>query len=312
MSRLLRVGLPQRRYYSSSMEALDAWISSPKELTLKDTFSIERVSDLFITLPTRDGSTSPYHPPIPKSKLGYGSHLAFFHPRNPQSSLREDGTDNDFCPPSPFTRRMWAGGSMSWNSAEPLLVGDSAVSHSTIASVDKKGFDKGGPMVFVKQKIEITKTGKTQPSVVEERRRAAVYCSIPPRLTRFSVPGLPPTADFQFTFTPSIVTLFRYSALTFNGHYIHLDKDYAQLKEGYPERLVHGPLTALMLLEITQLQRPKGKIANFEYRARNPVIVNKPMTIAGVWIDVDTASLWCVNDQGVVGMTGTVQFVRSK
>jgi hydroxyacyl-ACP dehydratase HTD2-like protein with hotdog domain len=136
------------------------------------------------------------------------------------------------------------------------------------------------------------------------------------------VKGIPPAADFTFTFTPSLTTLFRFSALTFNGHHIHLDKDYAQLKEGYPgqfllnaepwlnssaERLVHGPLTALMLLETTMLQKPGAHFAHFEYRARNPMVVGRAMTIAGVWNDERNVTLWVVNDEGVVGMTGEIQ-----
>ncbi|KAJ6561075.1 hypothetical protein DFH09DRAFT_502476 [Mycena vulgaris] len=302
-----------RRYSTSSAlsqrdtEALDNWIASPKQLVLRDTFSVERFSDLFITLPTRDGSRAPYHAPKLSAPLGYGSHLAFFHPRSPESDLRPDGTDADFCPPKPFTRRMWAGGRMSWDVQNPLLVGESAVSTSTVDSVEKKGFEKGTPMVFVNQKIEVTMLGKRQSSVVEERAHVYLAESLAVNKVPRDVKGIPATADFTFTFTPTIVTLFRFSALTFNGHHIHLDKDYAQLKEGYPERLVHGPLTALMLLEVAMLQKPTARIASFEYRARNPVIVNQPMTIAGVWEDEHKATLWSMNNEGVVGMTGSIQ-----
>ncbi|KAJ7740942.1 hypothetical protein DFH07DRAFT_838540 [Mycena maculata] len=291
-----------RRFSTSSLSrSLDNWIASPKQLLLKDTFSLERLSDLYITLPTR----TPYHPPKLSSPLGYGSHLAFFHPRNPERDLRPDGTDADFCPPKPWTRRMWAGGRMAWDAENPLLVGERAVSTSTIESVAKKA-----SMLFVNQKIEITMAGRTRPSVVEERSH--VYLAESAAVNTRDVKGLPPTPDFSFTFTPSLTTLFRFSALTFNAHHIHLDKDYAQLKEGYPERLVHGPLTALLLLETTMLQNPTAKIAHFEYRARNPVIVNRPMTIAGAWDDEQTATLWCVNDEGVVGMSGSVKLLSPK
>lgn len=173
----------QRRLSTSSLsrldtKALDDWIASPKQLVLRDTFSVERLSDLYITLPTRDGSRSPYHAPKLSAPLGYGSHLAFFHPRNPESDLRADGTDADFCPPKPLTRRMWAGGRMSWDAENPLLVGASAVSTSTVESVEKKGFEKGSPMIFVNQKIEVTMNGKTRPSVVEERSHVYLADSV--------------------------------------------------------------------------------------------------------------------------------------
>ncbi|KAJ6474692.1 hypothetical protein C8R47DRAFT_1179251 [Mycena vitilis] len=320
MSKSLRSVKPfrlvQRRLYSTpsntlDIDALDRWIASPKQLVLEDTFSLERLSDLYITLPTRDGSRTPYAPPKRDARLGFGSHLAFFHPRNAEKYLRPDGTDADFCPPS-LARRMWAGGSMTWDARNPLRAGKSATSVLTIHSVEKKGFDEGRPMVFVKQKIEITLEGHSSPSVVEERSHVYISDSVAVNKTprEGESNGIPATADFTFNFTPNLTTLFRFSALTFNGHYIHLDKDYAQLQEGYPERLVHGPLTALMLLETTMLQRPKAHFARFEYRARNPIIVNQPVTIAGVWTDRHHASLWCVNNQGVVGMTGSVQLAK--
>ncbi|KAF8166627.1 hypothetical protein K438DRAFT_1685540 [Mycena galopus ATCC 62051] len=320
--RLRALRLVQRRPYSTApqpkilsqpeTQALDDWIASPKQLVLQDSFTFDRLSDLYITLPTRDGTRgTPYKAPEIHAPLSYGAHLAFFHPRTPESKLRADGTDADFCPPPPLTRRMWAGGRMTWNPLNPLLVGDRAVSTSTVDSVDKKGFDTGSPMVFVKQKIEITREGQTAPSVVEERSHVYIAESVAVSKVPRAVKGIPPTTDFSFSFTPSLTTLFRFSALTFNGHYIHLDQDYAQSKEGYPERLVHGPLTALMLLETTLLQKPNAKFARFEYRARNPIIVNRPMTIAGLWNDEHSVSLWVINDEGVVGMTGEIQLASN-
>ncbi|KAF7309507.1 Pectin lyase-like protein [Mycena indigotica] len=292
----------RRRLLSTA--ALDHWISVPKQVTLRDTFSLEKLSDLYITLPTRDGSRgNAYAPPTLSSSLGSGAHLAFFHPRNPETALRPDGTDAEFCPPG-FERRMWAGGRMSWNVQKPLLAGASATSVSTIGAVEKKGFDKGSPMVFVKQKIEITMDGHESPSVVEERSHVYLPGPLPPTKSPRKVEDLPSKADFSFTFTPTLSTLFRFSALTFNGHHIHLDKDYAR-SEGYPERLVHGPLTALMLLETTMMHTANASIANFEYRARNPIIVNRPMTICGAWTSGQkSVILWAVDGEGVVGMTG--------
>ncbi|KAJ6607024.1 hypothetical protein B0H10DRAFT_2308442 [Mycena sp. CBHHK59/15] len=308
------LSLSRRRSYSSSpnrvrfnIQALDDWMASPKQLVLKDTFSPERLSDLFITLPTRDGSRRPYKESRLSEMLGYGSHLAFFHPRTPENLLRPDGTDADFCPPEPFTRRMWAGGRMSWDSQNPLLVGERAISTSRVDSVEKKAFDKGNPMVFVIRKLNLLLWKRGPMSILPI---PLLLVELLEMTHRPPVKDVPPAADFSFTFTPSLTTLFRFSALTFNGHHIHLDKDYAQLKEGYPERLVHGPLTALMLLETTMFHTPTAKIAHFEYRARNPVIVNHPITINGAWNDEHTASLWCVNEEGVVGMTGSVHLVH--
>ena len=159
----------------SDIAALDAWVAQikSKSLTLSDTLTPSHLADLFVTLPTRDGTHQPYQPPTEGSPLEHGHHLAFFRPRQPESALRHDGTDTDFCPPEPFTRRMWASGTMWWNlrSNGALRVGGKAHATSTIASVDKKGFESGNaqPMVFVKQRIQVTTEGCMDPSVVEER-----------------------------------------------------------------------------------------------------------------------------------------------
>jgi len=83
------------RFYSSqslpilNAEALDEWISSPKQLVLKDTIRPEHLSDLYITLPTRDGTRRQYQPPKSSGLVGCGHHLAFFHPRNPEKSVKD-------------------------------------------------------------------------------------------------------------------------------------------------------------------------------------------------------------------------------
>lgn len=296
-----------RRFLSTS--SLDAWIASPKSLVLTDTFHSNHLSDLYITLPTRDGTHGrPFASPVEGTPLGYGHHLAFFHPRNPEASLRTDGTDADFCPPEPFTRRMWAGGTMAWNKERALKVGEKATAVSTVAKVEKKGFEVGKPMIFVKQRIEVTVDGQSQPGMVEERAHVyqAPVASVGSRVPR-EVKDLP-KSEFSLSYTPTLTTLFRFSALTFNGHHIHLDKDYAQKVEGYPERLVHGPLTALLLLESLIYHRPRAQLHTFSYRAHNPIFVNCAATIHGAIVAKDKAELWCENDEGVVGMTGVIQF----
>ncbi|KAI0374944.1 hypothetical protein BV20DRAFT_961178 [Pilatotrama ljubarskyi] len=310
--------IPSRRHYSSppppppalgvDLDSLDRWISADKHLTLDDTLRPEHLADLYITLPTRDGTLRAYTPPQEGAPLGYGHHLVFFHPRNPESALRSDGTDTDFCPPEPFTRRMWAGGRMEWK--RPLCVGDRATALATIGAVSKKGFEKGTPMVFVSQKIEYRKRDGDEVCIEEERSH--VYLAVAGnRRGAKEVKDLP-VPDFTFEYLPSPTTLFRFSALTFNGHYIHLDKEYAQKSEGYPERLVHGPLTALMLLDVTALQFPGSAFKSFEYRAVNPLVVNRPVKICGAQADKDTVIVWAEETASkVVGMTGKITFAKA-
>ena len=114
LARFSRCSYSSLHISAAEIAALDEWISSKKELVIHDTLRPEHLSDLYVTLPTRDGSHRPVRYPEEGDRLQPGHHLVFFHPRNPESVLRADGTDADFCPPEPFTRRMWAGGVMKW------------------------------------------------------------------------------------------------------------------------------------------------------------------------------------------------------
>ncbi|KAF5357969.1 hypothetical protein D9756_001535 [Leucocoprinus leucothites] len=307
LPRTVLTQITRRQSYHS--EALDKWINNPPSITLTDSFHYEPLSDLYITLPTRDGTRKPYAEPKVGQPVPYGSQLAFFHARKPEHLLRADGTDEDISPPAPFLRRMWAGGKMTWNNDNPMLVGSKVHGRSTVGDVKLKGAEKGKPMVFVTQKIEYEIDGTRKgPSLVEER--AHVYFEVKNEEEK-KKPGpksvqVPSSVDFSFTYLPSVVTLFRFSALMFNAHHIHLDKEYSQKKEGYEERLVHGPLTALMLLETAAFNKPDIRIKTFEYRATNPLVAGRQTSINGVWTDRDRAQLWCVDEKGVVGMTGSI------
>ncbi|TFY77170.1 hypothetical protein EWM64_g6842 [Hericium alpestre] len=295
----------QRSYSTAPIHAeLDRWIAGKKELNLSATLHPDHLSDLYVTLPTRDGTRQPYEPPVEGAPLPYGHHLAFFHPRTPEKYLRPDGTDADFCPPEPFVRRMWAGGRIEWK--KPLLIGGKATSSTTVRSVEKKGFERGSPMVFVKQENDMRNEGDSEPAVLEERTHVYLGLGVNKVQRSARVVDALPSPHFSFTYTPSATTLFRFSALTFNGHHIHLDREYAQRSEGYPERLVHGPLTALMLLETLLFYEPDAKLATFEYRALNPVLVNRMSTVHGAWETDTVAHLWTQDEDGVVGMQGKV------
>ncbi|RXW20903.1 hypothetical protein EST38_g4972 [Candolleomyces aberdarensis] len=245
--------------------------------------------------------------PKPGMPLGYGHHLAFFHARKAEHQLREDGTDEEISPPAPFLTRMWAGGKITWDIDNPLISGAKTTSSGSVLTALKKGFEKNRPMVFVTQKIEFTMEGKSTPSLVEERQHVYLAEGRVVRKEPRLVPDIPASVDFSFTYKPTPVTLFRFSSLMFNAHHIHLDKDYTTNVEGYPERLVHGPLTAMMLLETLTFNYPMAHIKEFEYRATNPMYVDRELTLNGTWVDETTAKVWCVDDEGVVGMRGTIK-----
>lgn len=151
------------------IKAFDRWTASPKRFSLEASLHPDHLSDLFITLPTRDGTRKPFETPRISADLPYGHHLAFFHARRPESLLRADGTDEDASPPAPFLRRMWAGGRIKWEENNPLVIGRKATATSTITSVEKKGFDKANPKVFVTQTIALSVEGAAKPSITEER-----------------------------------------------------------------------------------------------------------------------------------------------
>jgi len=307
--------LSANRVYSTicslNVDALNKWIQCPPTAALEDSFNIERLSDLYITLPTRNGTSRAYEAPQASSPLPYGHHLAFFHARTPEHLLRADGTDADISPPAPFLRRMWAGGKITWNPSHPLLIGSKTTGFSSVGSAQKKGFETRQPMLFVTQNIDYVMEGTNQPSVREERAHVYLTEFAEKRRVIREVTGLPTAVDFSLKYTPTPVTLFRYSALMFNAHHIHLDPVYSRDKEGYPERLVHGPLTALMLLETVLYHKPTAQLESFDYRATNPLIVNREMTINGAWVDKFNVKLWCIDEEGVVGMTGTVQLTQN-
>ncbi|KAI5123365.1 hypothetical protein M0805_001786 [Coniferiporia weirii] len=314
-----RAYLRQKRLYSSLVStsqeaALDDWIQRTHGVQQQyhDELSRSKVADLFCTLPTRAHKLADHvHAHTPLQPLHT---LAFFHPRTPEAQLGADQTNTDFCPPAPFARRMWAGGAFRFPRASDaglrVSAGAGATARAKVVKVEKKGFERGMPMVFVHQNIEYEQGTGEGPAVVEERIH--VYLPKDARADRRAVrevTGLP-KPQYTFSWTPTPTTLFRFSALTWNAHLIHLDQAYAQNAEGYPERLVHGPLTALMLVEALFHKAYAGRIDNFVYRARNPVFVGRRQHVCGALSPGGgSAALWAEDDDGVVSMTGTVDLL---
>ncbi|KAJ3212894.1 hypothetical protein HDU67_003511 [Dinochytrium kinnereticum] len=200
-------------------------------------------------------------------------HLILFPPRNLESDISPDGYDmGPLSPPKPFVHRKWASGEFSWPLVKrggervTLRVGDNVNQVATVEKVERKkkrakGGEEGSPgsasdeMVFVWQKrciglVADSETDASTPLVVERRCHVYTAASSPARAAAM-VPEPHPTFDVEIRPpTPSMVTLFRYSALTFNSHKIHLDNDFATKVEGQPGALVHGPLTATLLVDL--------------------------------------------------------------
>jgi 3-methylfumaryl-CoA hydratase len=88
-------------------------------------------------------------------------------------------------------------------------------------------------------------------------------------------------AEFERTIVPTPPLLFRFSALTFNGHRIHYDHPYATQVEGYEGLVVHGPLIAVLMLDLAERTRPDRRVAGFEFKAHRPAVVPHPLAMKG-------------------------------
>lgn len=200
-----------------------------------------------------------------------------------------------FLPPVTLPRRMWAGGRIVFH--RPLRVGERALRKSTVADVTTKQ-GKSGALVFVLVRHEII--GDDGLALLEEQD--IVYREL--SAGQPAPQPAPAEAQFSREITPDPVLLFRYSALTFNSHRIHYDRTYCIDVEGYPGLVVHGPLTATLLLDALIERAPERTVTAFSFRAVAPLYDTQPFRVEGR-IDGDSAQVWALNAQGELAMTGS-------
>jgi 3-methylfumaryl-CoA hydratase len=190
----------------------------------------------------------------------------------PMSKLGRDGhpARGGFLPPVPLPRRMWAGGRLHFHA--PFTVGDRIRRLSTIKSVDVKQ-GRSGALCFVT--VEHDYHG--QAGLLLREEHDIVYRDIVPSVAA-SAQVEPPKADIRTEIAATSVLLARYSAVTFNGHRIHYDRDYTQNEEFYPGLLVHGPLQATYLLQLAQRILGGSLPEHFEFRNRSPLYDGQSFT----------------------------------
>ena len=210
-------------------------------------------------------------------------HWLYFLPLHRQSEIGADGhaKRGGFLPPVPLPRRMWAGSQFEFRA--PVRVGDAVERTSTIADVTiKEG--RTGTLVFVKVRHELRCNGAAEPAIVEFHD--IVYRDAK-RPTDVEPPPVaaPPGAAWQREIVPDDVLLFRYSALTFNGHRIHYDRKYVTEVEGYPGLIVHGPLIATLLMDLVRRHAPDADVASFRFKAVRPTFDLNPFRVNGQIID---------------------------
>ena len=236
--------------------------------------------------------------------IPYGWQWLFFNPTVRRSELGTDGhpARGGFLPPVALPRRMWAGSRITYINAIP--VGIEATRRSRILKVQSKE-GRRGSLCFVT--VEHTTFHGNNACIVEEQD--IVYREATP-------PGTPaPTperyegaAQWSQGFVADSTLLFRYSALTFNGHRIHYDQPYAQDEEGYPDLVVHGPLTATLLQQFVMTHADGKRLKQFDFRGVVPLLVNRPFTLEGRRDDGSTIEIWARGPQGELAMSASATF----
>ena len=231
------------------------------------------------------------------------SHWCNFVPQARQSDIDLDGHPKrgGFLPPIDLPRRMWAGSRLSFHA--PIRIGDKVERCSTILDVTPKS-GASGALVFLKLHHEISAGGTL--AITEEQD--IVYREAPKPGTSALAPAEPKIRASAFTrsVTPDPVQLFRYSALTFNGHRIHYDRDYAR-EEGYPGLVVHGPLIATLLMDHFLRHKPGARVTKFDIRLQAPLFDTAPFDLC-LAETAECIDLWSAK-AGQISASAKLQFV---
>ena len=244
--------------------------------------------------------------PFPKigDPLPIGWHAILFPRVVRQSQIGPDGHPQrgDFLPPIPLPRRMFAGKIVTFPGQ--LYVGDEVRRESVIHNIELKE-GRTGQMIFLTVKTDIS--GPKGLAITEFQR--LVYREAPDPNAKPTPPTEPPAkAVWTKTVTPDPVMLFRFSALTYNGHRIHYDLPYVTQVEGYPGLIVNGNLSTLMMFELAREHAGKP-ITKFSSRNVSPLIVGNPLHVCGApSADGKTAKLWVTNHKGGVALQADVEF----
>ena len=273
---------------------LRAWVGRSE--TVQDTIGPTPVVALTATL-DHPSVAVPSGTPLPPLW-----HWLYFLPIARQSELGPDGHPRrgGFLPPVELPRRMWAGGRLTFE--RPLRVGEVATRTSRIDDVTAKDA-RSGPLVFVTVHHALS----TPEGHAISEAHDIVYRGLPAPGSAATPPRAPTDETFARTVVPDDVLLFRYSALTFNGHRIHYDRRYVTEVEGYPGLVVHGPLIATLLLDLLRRERPTATVARFDFKAVSPLFDLHPFELCGRPDSERGFALWARNHEGGLAMQATAE-----
>ncbi len=294
---------------SSDLAGLRSWVGRSE--TRHDQIGAQPLLALAATLDLA-AAAMPVGTPLPPLW-----HWLFFLPLHRQSELGPDGhaARGGFLPPVPLPRRMWAGSQFEFHRA--LRVGDAVKRISTIDDVSVKQ-GRSGPLVFVKVRhelhLESSSDGTHRPAIVELHDIVYRDARRPDDAEPPSQPA-PADAHWQRQIVADDVLLFRYSALTFNGHRIHYDRRYATEVELYPGLVVHGPLIATLLLDLLRREMPAAEVVGFRFKALRPTFDGQPFKVCGAVESAEGAGggaavepagrrvrLWAQDEHGALAM----------
>ena len=274
------------------LDHLRQWIGRTAEAS--DVVTAQLVKGLRATLFQEIGE------PKPGDAAPFTVHWCLAQPVFPMSMLSVDGhpTRGGFLPPVPLPRRMWAGGELQFLDA--LRVGDDTTRKSRISDVTVKT-GSTGQLCFVSVEHEVT----TPRGTAIRERQDIVYRDMGGAQSATPAKAAPPpVAKHRETHMADPVLLFRYSALTFNGHRIHYDRDYVSKVEGYPGLIFHGPLQAAFIVELAAKLRGGKPPGRFSYRGVQPLFEGAEFSVNAN--DYGTGlELWTANSAGQPTMKGT-------
>jgi 3-methylfumaryl-CoA hydratase len=275
------------------LDALRAWIGRT-----------ESESDVAALRPAMLLAATLDHDEAPKAgdPLPPTWHWLYFLSASRERDLGVDGHPRrgGFMPPVPLERRMWAGSRIELR--QPIRLGETLQRRTTIANVDGKE-GRSGPLVFVRVSTEIA----TQRGVGLVETRDIVFRDASPAAAA-SPPSArtPSDADWREENTADAVLLFRYSALTFNGHRIHYDQHYATAVEGYPALVVQGPLLATLLADALRRHLPDASATAIAFRAVSAIFAGEPFVIAGKR-EGRRATAWAATTQNRLAMSAEME-----
>jgi 3-methylfumaryl-CoA hydratase len=274
-----------------NIDKLQNWVGRSE--TVEDVISLATIENMNATL-GRASNELKVGDPLPPSWQ-----WLFFNRGVAPDSLGRDGhvAKSNFAPPMPLPRRMWAGNKVEVTKS--LTIGQPAKRLTVIEEITEKN-GRSGQLVFLRERSEIT--DENGGSLID--RRTIVFRADAGQSEAPKVSPARTDAAWQQKVEPDPVLLFRYSALTFNSHRIHYDREYTTGVEGYPALLVHGPLTATLLMNLLRQEMPTAMVRDFNVRAMAPLFDNKSFSVNGKPTEDGTAvHLWAATAEGDLAMT---------